>query len=189
MPGEPNKDRVRFEYGNTAMWKKSPEDLLGLKHMELLPLLPLTRGGTKREIVEYMFAHLAGEQYHQLATMGFLFATLAFRQAKCQSDQEWLERRFKHMHDILRESPAYQWILEEGREEGIQQGMQQGIQAMQQAAINVVAARFAELESLARARITAVSNLERLQHLIIDLSISHSQEEMERVLRSFDADA
>lgn len=87
------------------------------------------------------------------------------------------------MHDILRESPAYQWILEEEREEGIQQGMQQG---MQQAAINVVIARFPELESLARARITAVSNLERLQHLIIDLSIAHSQEEMQRVLLSLD---
>jgi predicted transposase YdaD len=184
MPGEPNKDGVRFEYGNTAMWEKSLEDLLGLKHMELLPMLPLTRGGAKREIVEYMFAHLAGEQYRQLATMGFLFATLAFRQAKRQSDQEWLESRFEHMHDILRESPAYQWILDEGREEG----KKEGIQAMQQAAINVVTARFAELEALARTRITAVSNLEHLQHLIIDLSISHSQEEMERVLHSFNTD-
>ena len=89
------------------------------------------------------------------------------------------------MHDILRESPAYQWILNEGIEEGIQQGYT----GMQQAVINMVVARFPELESLARAQITAVSNLERLQHLIIDLSISHSQEEMERVLLSLDADA
>ncbi len=185
MPGEPNKDRVRFEYGNTAMWKKLPEDLLRLRHMELLPLLPLTRGGMKREVVEDMFARLHGERNRHLATMGFLFATLAFRRAKRKDDQEWLERRFKSMHDILRESPAYQWILEEGREEG----REEGIQAMQQAAINVVVARFPKLEPLARARITTVSNLERLQHLIIDLSIAHSQEEMERVLLSLDADA
>jgi len=101
------------------------------------------------------------------------------------------------MHEILRESPAYQWILDEGIEEGIQRGIQQGMQqgmqrgvlAIQQAAINVVVARFAELESLAKARTTAVSNLERLQHLIIDLSIARNQEEMERVLLSLDSDA
>jgi len=120
-------------------------------------------------------------------------------------DREWLERRFSHMHEILRESPAYQWILDEGIEEGIQRGIQQGVQrgreegreegmqqgvlAMQQAAINMVIARFAELESLARARITILGDLERLQHLIIDLSIVHSPEEMKWVLLAIDADA
>ena len=148
----------------------------------------------KREVVEDMFARLHGERNRHLATMGFLFAGLAFRRSRRKSDQEWLERRFSHMHDILRESPVYQWILdegrEEGREEGIQQGREEGIQqGMQQAVINMVVARFPKLEPLARARITTVSNLERLQHLIIDLSIAHSQEEMERVLLSLDADA
>jgi len=187
--GERDKDMLRFDYGNTEMWKKSPEDLLSLKHMELLPLLPLTQGGMEHEIVEDMFARLAGEQYRQLATMGFLFATLAFRNSKRDSDQEWLESRFRHMHDILRESPAYQWILDEGREEGIQKGIQKGAQAMQQAAIHMVIAHFADLEELARTKITALGDLERLQRLIIDLSISHSQEETKRVLLSLDADA
>ena len=88
------------------------------------------------------------------------------------------------MHDILRESPAYQWILDEGIEEGIQKGIQRGAQAMQQAAIHMVIAHFADLEELARTKIIALGDLERLQHLIIDLSISHSQEEMEQVLHS-----
>jgi predicted transposase YdaD len=191
--GKRNNEQSLFDYGNTAMWKKSPEDLLDLNHMELIPLLPLTDGGMERDAIEYMFARLPGKQYRQLATMGFLFAALAFRRAKRKNDQEWLERRFSHMHDILRESPAYQWILdegrEEGREEGIQQGVQRGVQAMQQAAIDMVIARFAELESLARARITALSDLERLQHLIIDLSIARSPEEMKRVLLAIKPDA
>jgi hypothetical protein len=173
---EHGKDMLRFEYDNTEMWKKTPEDLLGLKHLELLPLLPLTQGGSEREVVELMFARLAGEQFRQLATMGFLFAALAFHRSKRYSDQEWLESRYKHMHDILRESPAYQWILNEGRAEGIQ--------AMQQTAIRMVIVHFADLEELARAKITALNDFARLQQLIIDLSISHSQEEMKRVLRS-----
>ncbi len=187
--GEHGKDMLRFEYGNTEMWKKSPDDLLSLKHMELLPLLPLTQGGNERAVVELMFARLAGEQFRQLATMGFLFAALAFHRSRRYSDQEWLESRYNHMHDILRESPAYQWILNEGREEGRAEGLLEGMQrgsqkTAQQAAISIVVARFPELELLARATILAVDDLERLQHLIIDLSISHSQEEVERVLRS-----
>ena len=112
MPGEHDKEMLRFQYGITEMWKKSLDDLLHLEHIELLPMLPLTRGGMERGIVEMMFARLAGEQYRQLATIAFLFAALAFRRAKRYSDQEWLERRYNHMHDILRESPAYQWILD-----------------------------------------------------------------------------
>ena len=93
------------------------------------------------------------------------------------------------MHDILRESPAYQWILNEGRAEGkaegLLEGMQQGARkTAQQAAIGIVTARFPELELLAKATILGLDNVERLQHLIIDLSISHSKEEVERVLRS-----
>jgi hypothetical protein len=193
MPGERDREMLRFHYGNTEMWKKSPDDLLSLGHMELLTMLPLTQGGMERDVVEMMFARLMGEQYRHLATIGFMFAALAFRHSRRYSDQEWLERRYNHMHDILRESPVYQWILDEGREEGKAEGLQQGLQqgsqqgsqkATQQAAITIVATRFPELELLAKARILALDNLERLQRLIIDLTISHSRGEMERVLLS-----
>jgi hypothetical protein len=53
---------------------------------------------------------------------------------------------------------------------------------MQQAAISIVVARFPELELLAKAKILALDDPDRVQHLIIDLSISHSREETERVL-------
>jgi len=59
-------------------------------------------------------------------------------------------------------------------------------QGYQQAAIDVVVARFPDLETLARTKITAIDDLERLQHLIIDLSISHTREQMEQVLLSLD---
>ena len=84
------------------------------------------------------------------------------------------------MQDILKESWAYQEIMGKG--------VQQGVQAMQQAAIDMVAASFADLETLARAKITAIDDLERLQHLIVDLGISHTREQMERVLLSLSTD-
>jgi flagellar biosynthesis/type III secretory pathway protein FliH len=69
---------------------------------------------------------------------------------------------------------------------GRAQGLQQGVLAMQQVAIDMVVANFADLETLARAKITAIDDLERLQYLIVDLGISHTQEQMKRVLLSLD---
>jgi hypothetical protein len=61
--------------------------------------------------------------------------------------------------------------------------------AMQQAAVNMVAACFAQLKLPARRMITTVNSLERLQLLIVELSLAHSQEETERVLLSLGQDA
>ncbi len=81
------------------------------------------------------------------------------------------------IHDLLDEDPVYLAIMQKGLQEGRAEGYQQ-------AAIDVVVARFPDLETLARTNITAIDNLERLQHLVIDLSISSTQEQMERVLLS-----
>jgi len=66
------------------------------------------------------------------------------------------------MHDILEESWAYQEIMGKG--------VQQGVLAMQQTAINIVIRFFADLEELAKTKITAIDDLERLQQLILDLT-------------------
>ncbi len=85
------------------------------------------------------------------------------------------------MHDILEESWAYQEIMGKGHKEGHQQGYQQ-------AAIDVIVARFPDLETLAKTKLTAIDDMQHLQHLIIDLSISSTREQMERVLLSLSTD-
>ena len=97
------------------------------------------------------------------------------------------------MQDILEGSWAYQEIfgkgLQRGEQRGEQRGIQRGVLAMQQTAIDIVIRFFADLEELAKAKITAIDDLERLQHLIIDLSISSTREQMEQVLRSLGTNA
>jgi len=90
------------------------------------------------------------------------------------------------MHDILEESWAYQEIIGKGLLQGEQRGEQRGYQ---QAAITMVVTRFADLEELVKTKITAIVDVERLQQLIVDLSISHTREQMERVLLSLSTDA
>jgi len=84
------------------------------------------------------------------------------------------------IHDLLDEDPVYQAIMQKGRQEGLQEGLHN----QQQTAITLVMAGFPDLEMLARAKISAVGDMKRLQQLILDLYLSHTQEEVERVLLS-----
>jgi flagellar biosynthesis/type III secretory pathway protein FliH len=146
-----------------------------------LPLLPLTQGGKNRAVVEETIAHLQATGHQDLLPLSYVFAALVFTKT---ADKLWLKERFEKMHDILEESWAYQEMIGKGLLQGLQQGRQQGYQ---QAAIDVIVARFPDLETLAKTKITAINDFERLQQLILDLSISHTREQMEQVLLSLDA--
>ena len=76
------------------------------------------------------------------------------------------------------ESWAWEELMQKAWAQGYQLGMFQG------GTISIVIALFPDLEELARSTIINVKDLERLQQLRVDLSISRSQEEMERVLLS-----
>jgi len=191
-PGEDNEEdeEVCFRYKNIGMWKVHTEDLLQLGHVELFPFLPLTQEGARREIVEQVFDLLAGEQHHEIALIGFLFAALIFHRLKRDDDQQWLERRFRHMHDILRESPVYEWILAEGREEGemkgeakgIVKGIAQGVAQMRQAVVEVVQERFASLTDLAAELVATINDLDQLRRLVVKISTARGTEQARQTL-------
>jgi hypothetical protein len=176
------------------MWEKHPEDLLRLKHVELLPLLPLTKGGATREIVEIMFDGLAGEPYREFALIGFTFASIMFRKLKRYSDLKWLERRFRHMHDIIRESPVYEWILAEGKAEGKAEGEAKGKAEgkaegeakgkaeTRQAVVGLVQERFPGLAQLAEEVVATIDNFAQLVRLTANIGSAQSVEQARQVL-------
>ncbi len=97
------------------------------------------------------------------------------------------------MEDIMEGSWVYQEItaksLEKGRQEGLEEGLEKGREegrqlGLQQAAINIVAARFPRLEQLAKVIIATISDLDRLDVLIVELSVSSSQEQTKEILLS-----
>jgi len=160
-------------FASIKLWEV-PAEMLKQKGLEgLLPLLPLTQGGKSREVVEETIARLQATGHQDLLPLSYAFAALVFKKS---ADKLWLKERFEKMHDILEGSWAYQEIMGKGH--------QQGVLAMQQTAINIVRRFFADLEELAKTRISAIEDLERLQQLILDLSISHTREQMEQVLLS-----
>jgi predicted transposase YdaD len=174
----PNGQEVlQFHYQSVELGALSPEDLLRSGQAGLLPLLPLTNGGARRDIVESMFSGLLAARKIELVPIGYTLASLAFSREN-RADQDWLLRRFHEMHDILRETPIYQEILKEGREEGLE--------ALRQAVVDIIAQRFPKLAHLAKKQVAVVEDPELLRHVLVKVSVVQTAEEAKQHLLTFD---
>jgi hypothetical protein len=114
----PDEQKVlEFHYQVIELSKLTPEDIIATGLIGLYPLIPLTRGGTRHEVVEKMFSILGETGKTELELVGFTLASFAFTRLD-EIEQDWLTRRFHKMHDILYNTPIYQLILKEGEEKG-----------------------------------------------------------------------
>ncbi len=174
-----------FTFRVIKLWEVPPEVLKQTAFESLLPLLPLTQAGKSHETIDDMITELVARNRADLLTLGYNFAGLVLTD---EIDKQWLRERFSKVQDIIEGSWVYQETiekgLEKGREEGREEGRQQALQTVQQTAIRIVAARFPELEQLAKAIIVTISDLNQLQTLIIELSISSGQEHVKHLLLS-----
>ncbi len=175
-----------FAFQVIKLWEIAPEVIKQSGFEDLLPLLPLTRGGKNLETVNDMITELvARNRPDLLELLGHLCAGLVFDN---ETGRRWLKERFRKVQEIIEESWVYQETLQKGREEGLEkgreEGRQQGLQTAQQGAIGIVAARFPELEQFAREIIKTVSDLNQLQMLIVELSVASSQEQAKELLLS-----
>lgn len=186
---------LEFCYPVVEMKYLTPEDIRSWDCSVLLPLLPLTEGGAKWEIVHGMLYDL-GFGDRELLKIAFGMAM----ERMPEDDRKRLKKEYHMIYDELRADPLCREMLDderqegreegreegrvEGRMEGIQQAIQQIIQQMRKTVIALIVRDFPELESLAQTRSTAINSLERLQELILDLTILHTQEEIEQFLLS-----
>ncbi len=65
------------------------EDIQAFGEIGLLPLLPLTKDGASREVVEEMFTELQDAGNLDLLQLGQMIASLAFGEAR-PKDQQWV---------------------------------------------------------------------------------------------------
>ena len=192
------RDVIHFFFESIELGKLSPDDLLTIKQPGLLPLLPLTKGGTKKEVTEHMFASLKASEQIDLLAIGSTLASLVFSREH-SPDLEWLHRRLRQMHDILRESPYYQEILQEGREEGIVKGLEEGLQKGRKAGLQegvqkgklegqretllaIVQFRFPKVVRLAKKLVAAIDDPASLQDVTVKISMAQTTEEVQQYL-------
>jgi hypothetical protein len=197
-PGEDDEDDkvLDFYFKSVEMRDKTPEEILRLGHLELLPLLPATQGGASHEIIEMMMERLLASDDRDLAYYGYIMAGLVF---KGQQDEiEWLERRYKMLDEKFSASPVYQWTIEKGKAEGIAIGEERGkaegiaigeaqaqaqtLARMRKRVIDVVLDRFSSLTRLTNGIVAAINNPDSLVDLAISLAQAQSTEEAEQIL-------
>ena len=126
------KETLQFHYLVVEMAKLATDQLRHEGLVGILPLLLLTKDGATHGVVDEVIAGLQEAKKYDLLPVTELLASLVL---KDQVDQEWIKRRFAMLQDALRETPAYQRILQEGREEereALQKEMQQQQVALQQ---------------------------------------------------------
>ena len=99
------------------------------------------------------------------------------------------------MFDILRESPAFQKIMQEGWKEGIQEGRLEGIQeglekgvekgilqGHRQTLLKIVNARFPKILHLAKGQGAIIDDPDVLENLIVKISTAQTLQEAQNYL-------
>jgi predicted transposase YdaD len=174
----------RFRFGVIKLWEISAEELRETGLTGLLALLPLTKEGARREVVETMIDDLQhetdGQAQSDMLSIGLTFASFVFN----KKDQDWLKRRISMLEDILEESPFYQDILHRGEEKGLEKGRVQGLQ---QALVDIVQERFpqeATLIRLTKRQAAIIEKPEVLRRLIARVSTLQTPDEVEKLLLS-----
>ncbi len=171
---------VRFQYRSIELGKLTSEELLQTGLAGLLPLLPLTRDGARREVVEKMITGLISAEKTESLWIGYALATKVLK-----DDLKWLRRRFAMFSDILRETPAFQEVLAEGLAEGLEKGLKEGeLRAQRQTLLAVVQERFPGIVDLAKKQADAIEDPEALRRLIVKMSIVQTSEEARPYLLS-----
>ncbi len=177
------KEVLHFHFDSIDVGNLTPNDIMRMGQPGLLPLLPLTRGGASRDIVQRMFDELDSNKQEDLALIGFTFASMVFKREK-SLDQEWLIRSFKAMYDLIRDTPIYQEMtrmaheegFEKGHQKGIEEGIKEGIEQGEQKALrdtilDIIHERFPKLTDIAEQQIMQVNDQKLLRQLIIKISL------------------
>ncbi len=184
---------LHFHYQSVPIWKVDPTEFRKPGQEGILPLIVLTAGNARPDVIEEVIQRLIAANKQNLLTTTELLASLVFKANTEHS--EWLKRRFAMLRDILRETDAYQGILreglEEGRKEGLKEGLEEGrkegieegkISTLRQLFIELVQTKFPEAIPLAQTALETVKNSETLQAATIKLFDVQTIDELLHIL-------
>ena len=185
IPG--GREVLRFQYISIELGELFTEEIRRTGRVGLLPLLILTKDGARHEVVEEVITGLEVAEQYNLLPITKLLASLVL---KSEADQNWLERRFAVLDEILRNTPAYQKILKEGRAEGLEKGLEKGrqevlqreLQRQREALLDVIRTRFPKIERQAKRQVEHIGDTSILLRLIIKMTTVPTAEEATQLL-------
>lgn len=186
------EETIRFHYGCIELHQMTADELKQKGLVGLAALLPLTKDGARRVVIEDMIAQLVAAEKTDSLWVGYALASKVMT-----DDLQWLRRRFAVFSDFLRDSPVYQEVLEEGLEQGLRTGLEKGLQqglqagelrALRQTLREIIHERFPQLDSLARDQGEATSDTELLRRIIVKISVAQTTSEAEQYLLTLTRD-
>jgi predicted transposase YdaD len=152
----------------------------------LLPFVPLSREGQRREAVERVISELSHEEVdkqRELLSFTYGFASLVFEE---ENDQSWLRRRFGMLKDILKESWAFQEIAQEAREEARKEAHEEerkvAFQKAKQTLLAFIQVHFPTLMQLAEEQCSTIETLEQMENLLHKVILAQSEQEVRQHL-------
>lgn len=168
----------QFKFHVIKLWEIPLEVLKEAKLTVLLPLMVLARGGKHRKVVEDAITTIQtveGEDTRELLSLIYVFASLVFAK---EADRHWLKRRFRMFEDALKNSWAYQEIMQVGE----QKERQTELQGLRQLLENLVQARFPNNVNLAKERGSAIEEQSILHEVIYKVGIAQTEEDVRQIL-------
>ena len=181
-----------FQFTNIKLWELSADVFEQPGREGLLPLVPLTSNGKKRERLDEMIQGLQESGKEDLLPLGYVIAGLVLNDVQ---DKEWLKRRFAMFQERLEDSWAYQEILakgwekgekegkEEGKKEGREEGKEEGqLLALRSMLLSFVQIHFPVLVPVAMARAERIQDPDALQAIVTAMFQAKSSDEAERIL-------
>jgi len=196
MPGAPGSPVItalfdeieiwRFHYVVIRLWDIPADELLRSGLIGLLPLVPLTKGGTEQETLLTTVTELAAAKEYDLLALAKVIASLIM---KGKIAQETLERMFAMYQSILEDSWVYQEIMQRGIEKGIEKGIDKGLdkgltQGEQRALLAMIQKRFPDILETARELVSGITNAGMLENLVGEISIAQNSQEALRAIRA-----
>jgi hypothetical protein len=175
----PNGKQIHhFQFTVIKLWETPAEMLKQTGLVGIFPLMVLAQDGKRPEVVEEVITSLeavGGEAGKELLSLTYIFASLTFER---EADRRWLKGRFKMLRDVLRDTWAYQEIMQEGREEE----RRQRLKDQRQAIMTMIQLRFPNTTRLAKQQADAIEEPEILQNLLLELLAIQTEEQAEQIL-------
>jgi predicted transposase YdaD len=166
LPGSYHSDFMGLtahqDFRTVLVWELEARQVLKEEIVALVPFIPLMRGGTDertlRASVRLLRERRAGEEAEVALA---LFASFVI-------DPDWVQQIVRWNMAVLRESPWYNQILEEG----LQQARRQDIVRLLQTRFDPASPRLATVAE----QLAAIENVERLQDLLMEAACTSSLE-------------
>jgi predicted transposase YdaD len=167
--------QVRQDYRVINLWEVDVKIALEQPLPSLLPFVPILKGGEDESIIREALRLLqADEQLNQLETVLAFFATFVLDSSLVQEIMRW-------DMTVLRESPWYQEILQQGMQQGEQQGERKDRLSSIELCLEV---KFGNEGLKFMPKISEISNLETLKTIQRSILSVESLDELKHILQN-----